>query len=86
MDVFGGVQETEEVNSDDDVVMDLMMSIMLMMMIMLFVMLMTLMIKTIITEQEGKLHNDALRLNENHGKRNNLTVVYYKTNKVLLLH
>ena len=27
MDVFGGVQETEEVNSDDDVVMDLMMSI-----------------------------------------------------------
>ena len=27
MDVFGGVQETEEVNSRDDVVMDLMMSI-----------------------------------------------------------
>ena len=27
MDVFGGVQETEEVNSDDDVLMDLMMSI-----------------------------------------------------------
>ena len=63
--MFGGVQETEEVNSDDDVVMDLMMSIMLMMMIMLFVMLMTLMIKTIITEQEGKLYNDALRQNEN---------------------
>ena len=64
--MFGGVQETEEVNSVDDVVMDLiyanldlMMSIMLMMMIMLSVVLMTLMIKTIITEQEGKLHNGA---------------------------
>ena len=84
--MFGGVQETEEVNSDDDVVMDLMISIMLMMIIMVMVMLMTLMIKTIITEQEGKLHNDALRLNENYGKRNNLTVVYYKSNKLLLLH
>ena len=55
-------------------------------MIMLLVMLMTLMIKTIITEQEGKLHNDALRLNENYGERNNLTVIYYKSNKLLLLH
>lgn len=84
--MFGGVQETEEVNSDDDVVMDLMISIMLMMIIMVMVMLMTLMIKTTITEQEGKLHNDAPRLNENHGEQNNLTVVYYKSNKLLLLH
>ena len=61
--MFGGVQETEEVNSRDDVVMDLIMSIMLMMIIMLTVM--TMMIKTIITEQEGKLYNDALRQNEN---------------------
>ena len=82
--MFGGVQETEEVNSRDDVVMDLIMSFMLMMIIMLTVM--TLMIKTIITEQEGKLHNDALRLNENYGERNNLTVVFYKSNKLLLLH
>ena len=49
MDVFGGVQETEEVNSDDDVVMDLMISIMLMMIIMMMVMLMTLKIKMIKT-------------------------------------
>ena len=84
--MFGGVQETEEVNSDDDIVMDLMISIMLMMIIMMMVMLMTLMLKTIITEQEGELHNDALRLNENYGEPKNLTVVYYKSNKLLLLH
>ena len=58
----------------------------MLMIIMLLAMLMTLMIKTIITEQEGKLHNDALRLNENYGERNNLTVIYYKSNKLLLLH